>query len=309
MYINEKKLKVAIIQAAPVLFDMEKTVAKVISLVKKAADQGAKLIVFPESFIPCYPRGMTFGFAVGSRTEEGREDWVRYNNNSFSADGKEAKLIGDIAKECGVYVSIGVTEKEENTATLYCSNFIFSDTGEIVGRHRKLKPTGTERCIWGEGDGSTLDIVKTPYGKMSSLICWENYMPLARASVYQEGVSIYLAPTADSRDTWQHTIRHIAIEGRCFVLSCNQFVTKGMYPIDLKTYNEIEKYPEIMCRGGSAIIDPFGNYVVGPIYDKEAILIAELNLDMVNASRFDFDPFGHYSRPDVFELKVNKDKK
>ncbi|MDL2211569.1 carbon-nitrogen hydrolase family protein [Erysipelotrichaceae bacterium OttesenSCG-928-M19] len=306
MLYEEKKIKVAVIQAAPILFDKTKTVAKAISLVKKAADQGAKLIVFPEAFIPCYPRGMDFGFAVGSRTEEGREDWLRLTENSIVADGRDSKLLGEIAKECGVYVSIGVNEKEEKTGTIYCSNFIYSDTGELVSRHRKLKPTGLERCIWGEGDGSTLDSFTTPYGIISSLICWENYMPLARANMYEEGVSLYLAPTADSRDTWQHTIKHIAIEGRCFVLSCNQYVTKSMYPLDLKTYSDIEKYPEVMSRGGSAIIDPFGNYVVGPIYDKEAILIAELNLDMVSASRFDFDASGHYSRKDVFDFKVKK---
>jgi len=308
MKISEKSLKVAIVQAAPILFDLEKTVDKIVDLVRKASEQGVKLVVFPESFIPCYPRGMSFGFAVGSRNDDGREDWLRYYENSISANSEEAKIISDVAKECGVYISLGVTEKEDTTGTLYCTNFIFDDTGEIVAGHRKLKPTGSERCIWGEGDGSTLDVVDTPYGRMSSLICWENYMPLARASLYKEGVSLYLAPTADSRDSWQNTIRHIGIEGRCFVIACNQYVTKDMYPDDLKTYYELEKYPDVMCRGGSAIIDPFGNYVVGPVYDKEAILIAELNLDMVNASRMDFDPCGHYARPDVLKLTVNKEK-
>lgn len=308
MNINEEKVKVAVIQAAPVLFDLQKTVKKTISLIKKASEQGAKIIIFPESFIPCYPRGLSFGFVVGSRTDDGRADWLRYNKNSFLEDSEEANLIAQACLDYEVYVSIGVTEREYKTATLYCSNFIYGPDGKLHGKHRKLKPTGSERCIWGEGDGSTLDVVSTPYGAMSSLICWENYMPLARANMYQEGVSLYIAPTADSRDTWQDTIRHIAVEGRCFVLSCNQYVTKSMYPFDLKTYSELEKFPEIMSRGGSAIIDPFGNYVVGPIFDKEAILLAELNLDLVISSRFDFDPFGHYGRSDVFKLIVNKNE-
>lgn len=306
MNIEEKNVKVAVVQAAPVLFDLEKTTEKVVYLIEKAANEGAKLIVFPESFIPCYPRGLSFGFVVGSRTQEGREDWLRYNNNSFNENSKESDLIAEACAKHQVYVSIGVTEKEDNTGSLYCTNYIYSPEGMIINKHRKLKPTGSERCIWGEGDGSNIQVSETPYGKIGALTCWENYMPLSRFALYQEGVSLYLAPTADSRETWQHSMRHIAIEGRCFVLTCNQYVTKSMYPTDLETYEELADVPEVMSRGGSAIIDPFGNYVVGPIYDKEVILTAVLNLDLITSSRFDFDPNGHYSRKDIFQLFVDK---
>lgn len=305
MNIKESSVKVAVVQAAPVLFDLEKTTAKVIYLIEKAANENVDIIVFPESFIPCYPRGLSFGFVVGSRNEDGRKDWLRFNQNSFDENSAESKMIGEAAKKYGVYVSIGVTEKEENTGTLYCSNFIYDPNGEIINKHRKLKPTGSERLIWGEGDGSTLKVSETPYGKIGSLICWENYMPLPRVHMYQQGVGLYLAPTADSRDSWQNTIRHIAIEGRCFVIACNQYVTKSMYPTDLATYDELDEMPEVMSRGGSAIIDPFGNYVVEPVYNKEVILTAVLNLDLITSSRMDFDPNGHYARKDVLQLFVN----
>lgn len=306
MNIEQNNVKVAVIQAAPVLFDLEKTTDKVVYLIDKAAKEGAKIIVFPESFIPCYPRGLSFGFVVGSRTQEGRADWLRYNKNSFNENSKESDLIAKACEENQVYVSIGVTEKEDDTGSLYCTNYIYSPEGVIINKHRKLKPTGSERCIWGEGDGSNIQVSETPYGKIGALTCWENYMPLSRVAMYQEGIGLYLAPTADSRDSWQNSVRHIAMEGRCFVLTCNQYVTKSMYPTDLETYDELNDAPEVMARGGSAIIDPFGNYVVGPIYDKEVILTAVLNLDLITSSRMDFDPNGHYSRKDILQLFVNK---
>ncbi|MDR3214757.1 MAG: carbon-nitrogen hydrolase family protein [Bacilli bacterium] len=298
----ENNVKVAVVQAAPVLFNLEKTITKLRTLAQEAAAQQAKIVVFPESFIPCYPRGLSFGFIVGSRSEEGRQDWLRYNQNSLDIHSKEAQSLADLALELNIYLSVGVTEKEALTGTLYCTNLVYSPQGQLVSHHRKLKPTGSERCIWGEGDETYLDVVASEYGRIGALICWENYMPLARAKLYQEGVSIYLAPTADSRDMWQNTIKHIGMEGRCFVLSCNQFINKDMYPNDLKTYAELDNCPEIMARGGSAIIDPYGNYLAGPLFDKEGIIYADLDLQQVIAARFDFDPFGHYSRPDVLAL-------
>lgn len=181
--------------------------------------------------------------------------------------------------------------------------------GLILGKHRKLKPTASERIVWGEGDGSTLPVFDTPYGKIGALICWENYMPLARSAMYAQGIQPYIAPTADSRDSWQSTIRHIAMEGRCFVLSCNQYVTKDMYPKDLACYDELETSPNEMCRGGSAIINPFGEYVYEPVYGEEAILISDLNLKQIAYSQFDFDPVGHYSRPDIFTLHINNENR
>ncbi|MCX7706943.1 MAG: carbon-nitrogen hydrolase family protein, partial [Anaerolineae bacterium] len=176
----------------------------------------------------------------------------------------------------------------------------------ILGKHRKLKPTAAERLIWGEGDGSTLTVLDTAFGKVGGLICWENYMPLARMALYARGVEIYLAPTADARDTWQATLRHIACEGRCFVLGCNQHVTKAMYPTDLPGIEELASQPEVMCRGGSAIISPLGEVLAGPLYDQEGILYADLDLGEVVRGKFDFDVVGHYARPDVFQLIVNE---
>ena len=297
-------VRIAVCQLAPVLFEKEATVRKVTETIAEAARHGAELVVFPESFVPAYPRGLSFGYVVGSRTMEGRLDWKRYSDNSVIVPSADTEVIGRAAAEARVYVSVGVTERGATTATLYCTNLFFGPDGRLLGKHRKLKPTGTERCIWGEGDGSTLPVISTPFGVMGSLICWENYMPLARAALYQKGVTLYLAPTADSRDEWQATMRHIALEGRCFVVGCNQYVTKSMYPGDLCCGAELESQPERMCPGGSCVYDPFGRCVAGPVFDREEILYADLHLDDVVLSRMDFDPAGHYSRPDVFELRV-----
>lgn len=303
---TEKNLRVAVVQAAPVLFNKDRTIEKAVELIEEAAKEGAKLIVFPEAFIPAYPRGFSYGYVVGSRTMEGREDWKIYYDNSVLVPSKDTEIIGNAAMEAEAYVCIGVTERDQVNCTLYCTYLFFGPDGTLLGKHRKLKPTGTERCIWGEGDGSTLTTIDTPYGIMGSLICWENYMPLARAAMYQKGVSIYLAPTADSRDEWQATMRHIALEGRCFVIGCNQHVTKDMYPKGFNYQEELDDCPDNMSPGGSCIVDPFGKYVAGPVWDKEEILYADLDLDQVILSRMDFDPTGHYSRPDVFQLFVNE---
>ena len=177
----------------------------------------------------------------------------------------------------------------------------------LLGKHRKLRPTGAERLIWGDGDGSTMPVFSTAFGNIGGLICWENYMPLARMAMYGKGVEIYLAPTADHRATWQATMRHIACEGRCFVLSCNQFVTKDMYPSDLETMEDLNNQPHIMCRGGSVIISPMGEVLAGPLYDKEDILYAELDLSQISKGKVDLDVVGHYSRPDIFKLYVNSE--
>ncbi|NLS44640.1 MAG: carbon-nitrogen hydrolase family protein [Firmicutes bacterium] len=301
----------AVIQASPIIMDKEATVNKTVGLINDAAKMGADIIVFPEAFIPCYPRGLTFGTLVGSRSKKGRTDWKRYLKNSVSVPGKTVDILSKAAKEANAYVSIGVTERDNEFSggTLYCSILFFGPDGTFLGKHRKLKPTASERLIWGEGDGSTLTIVETPYGRMGSLICWENYMPLARTAMYAKGVDLYLAPTADSRNEWQCTLRHIAIEGRCFVIGCNQFITKDMYPTDLACYDELTSSPELMCRGGSAIIDPMGRYVAGPIFGKEDMIIAHLDLGLITEGRFDLDTVGHYSRPDVFKLIVDEKKK
>jgi nitrilase len=307
---DTKTVRVAVVQAASVIMDCEATVKKVIDMTSKAAGLGAELVLFPEAFIPAYPRGLTFGTVIGSRSEKGREDWFRYWKNSVPVPGRIVETLGETARKNNLYLAIGVIERDNefSKGTLYCTILYFGPDGKLLGKHRKLKPTASERLIWGEGDGSTLTAVDTPFGRIGGLICWENYMPLARTAMYAKGVNIYLAPTADSRDAWQATIRHIALEGRCFVLGCNQFVTKDMYPTDLACYDELASSPDIMCRGGSAIVNPLGEYVAGPVFNREDILIADLDLSLIAKSKFDFDVVGHYSRPDVFQLIVNEEK-
>ncbi len=304
---NSNNVRVAVIQAASVIMDKKATLSKALELLDEAAEQGAKIVVFPEAFIPAYPRGLSFGTIIGNRTSEGRKDFYRYFDNSVVVPSEATDILGQAARKNGVYLVMGVIEREGGT--LYCTILYFGPDGRLIGKHQKLKPTGSERIIWGEGDGSTLTVIDTPYGKMGGLICWENYMPLARAAIYGKGAVIYLAPTADSREEWQSTIRHIALEGRCFVLSCNQYVSKDMYPQDLEYYSDLESQPDNMCPGGSAIIDPLGKYVVEPVYNREEILIADLDLTLIPRSRFDFDVMGHYARPDVFQLIVDYSKK
>jgi nitrilase len=202
---------------------------------------------------------------------------------------------------------VGVIERDRDFSggTLYCTLLYFGPDGRLLGKHRKLKPTAAERLIWGEGDGSTLTAVPTEFGTVGGLICWENYMPLARMAMYAKGVGIYLAPTADARDSWQATLRHIACEGRCFVLGCNQFVTKAMYPGDLVGVEDLADQPDVLCRGGSVIVGPLGDVLAGPLFGEEGILTADLDLGEIPRSRFDFDVVGHYARPDVFQLTVN----
>ncbi|MFP4052083.1 MAG: carbon-nitrogen hydrolase family protein [Thermoplasmata archaeon] len=305
---KKESVKVAVVQAAPILFDKGKTVEKAVELIDEAAENGSELVLFPEAFIPAYPRGSTFDADVGNRTKKGRELWQRYYENSVEIPGRITETLGKKTEENEIFLAVGVIEKEASRrgGTLYCTLVYFGPDGNILGKHRKIKPTGTERVIWGEGDGSTLTVVDTDFGKVGGLICWENYMPLARMTMYDRGVEMYLAPTADSRDTWQSTMRHIALEGRCFVLGCNQYVEVDMYPDYFK--EEVDDLDELYCRGGSVIVSPMGEVIEGPLYDEEGILYAELDLGEICRSRFDFDVTGHYSRPDIFKLLVNEEK-
>jgi nitrilase len=305
---HPETVKVAVVQAAPVLFDREATVEKACQLIQKAAGQGAQLVLFPEAFIPAYPRGLSFGMVVGSRKPEGRQLWQYYWKGAVEIPSPATEALSATARETGSYVAIGIIERDTQFSggTLYCTTLYFGPDGTILGKHRKLKPTGAERMIWGEGDGSTLTVLSTDLGKIGGLICWENYMPLARMSMYSKGIEFYLAPTADARDTWQATLCHIACEGRCFVLGCNQFVTKEMYPEELQDHPELFNGPKVMCRGGSAIISPLGEEIAGPLYDEEGILFADLDRGEIVRARLDFDVVGHYARPDVFQLFVNE---
>jgi len=291
-----KNIKVAAVQASPVLFNKEKTIEKTKIYIEEAVKEGAELILFPEAYIGDYPRGLNFGTTVGNRTDEGKELWNRYYKNAINVPGDETTLFSKWAKDYKIYLNLGVIERDNGT--LYCTILYFTPDGKFAGKHRKIKPTAMERIIWGEGTGSDLKVIDTKAGKIGGLICWENYMPQARMELYKQNVEIYLAPTADSRDTWQSSMIHIASEGRCYVLGCNQFVTKNMYPKELR--EQLKDQPEIMSRGGSVIVSPNGQIIAGPLFDSEGILYAELSEKELIKSKFDFDVNGHYSRPDIF---------
>ena len=296
------KIKVCLIQDSPVFFDKEKTIEKIEHLSRKYAKEGCELIVFPESFIPGYPRGFSFGAKIGSRTNEGRNLYSEYHKNSLDIESRDLKRLEELAKTENIYLVIGITEKQNTSGSLYCSMLYISPTDGLLGVHRKIKPTGTERVIWSEDDGKSLVTFQTKIGKLGGLICWENYMPLARISMYKKGVEIYIAPTADSREEWTSTMQHIALEGRCFVLGCNQFFTKSMYPE--KYQHLVQDEPENMCRGGSVIFSPLGKKIAGPLFDKAGALVAEIDLEEINFSKLDFDVIGHYSRDDIFQFNV-----
>ena len=295
--------RVAVVQAAPVLFDTAAGLEKALGLIREAAQNGAELVVFPELFLPCYPYGMTFGFTVGHREESGRADWKRYYDNSLLVPGLETEALAAAAREAGLWLSIGVSERVAESGTLYNTNLIFAPDGRLAARHRKLKPTGAERVVWGDADRGFFPVAETPWGPMGSLICWESYMPLARVALYEKGVTLYLSPNTNDNEEWQATIRHIAIEGHCYFINCDMVFERSQYPADLNAQEQIARLPETVCRGGSCIVDPYGHYVTEPVWDREALIYADLDMNAVPASRMEFDACGHYSRPDVLRLE------
>jgi nitrilase len=298
-----RRFKVAVVQAASVAFDRERTLDKLRRLAGNAASQGAKLVLFPEAFVSAYPRGLGFGAVVGSRSDKGRDDFRRYWESSIEVPGLAVDLMSETARECAVFLVVGVVERD--AGTLYCTVLFFSPSGTYLGKHRKVMPTASERLVWGFGDGSTLPVFKTPLGNVGAVICWENYLPLLRASMYAKGVEIYCAPTADSRDSWLASMRHIAVEGRCFVLSANQFNRRRDFPSDYDS--DFGHDPEtVVTPGGSCIIDPFGNVLAGPDFAGEAILVAEIDRAQIVRGKYDLDVVGHYARPDIFQLVVDE---
>jgi nitrilase len=298
-----QRCKVAVVQAAPIAFDLEQSLEKAQSLVAEAASRGAQLVLFPEAFLSAYPRGLDFGAVVGSRSDKGREDFLRYWESSVDVPGHAVTRLGLAARKHNTYLVMGVVERD--AATLYCSVLFFAPDGAFLGKHRKVMPTASERLVWGFGDGSTMPVFDTPLGKFGAVICWENYLPLMRAAMYAKGIQIYCAPTADARDSWLATVRHIAVEGRCFVLSCNQFNRRRDFPADYSP--AFGNDPDtIVTRGGSCIVDPFGNFLAGPNFDGETILVAEIALAQTVRGKFDLDVVGHYSRPDIFQLQVDE---
>jgi nitrilase len=297
---------VAVVQAASVAFDRKQTLEKALDLTRDAARRGARLVLFPEAFIPGYPRGLDFGAVVGSRSEAGRDDFRRYWESAIDVPSPAVDALSRAARSNRVYLLMGVVERDGGT--LYCCVLFFAPDGTFLGKHRKVMPTASERLIWGFGDGSTLPVFDTPLGRVGAVICWENYMPLLRTYMYSQGVEIYCAPTADHRDTWGSTMRHIAVEGRCFVLGCNQFNRRRDYPDNYRS--SLGDAPDtIVSRGGSCIVDPFGKFLAGPNFEDETTLVAELDRSQLPRAKFDFDVVGHYSRPDIFRLVVDDQPK
>ncbi len=296
-------VKASVVQAAPVPFEREKTLEKVRDLGADAGKLGSQLVVFPEAFVSAYPKGLDFGARIGMRKPEGREDFRRYFDSAVEVPGPAVDFLGKVAKENAFHLVIGVIERDGGT--LYCTTLTFGPDGGYLGKHRKLMPTALERLIWGFGDGSTLPVFHTEIGVIGSVICWENYMPALRMAMYNKGIQLYCAPTADDRPTWPSSMQHVALEGRCFVLSCNQYTTRGDFPENYDTIQGGDP-ATVVCRGGGCIVGPLGQFLAGPNFDGEAILSAELDMDDIVRGKYDFDVTGHYARPDVFKLIVNE---
>lgn len=297
----------AIVQPEARPFRAEAAVDVVVRETARAAEEGARLVLFPEAFVGGYPWGLAFGTRVGGRSEAGLEAFRRYWEAAIPLDGPLSHRMARAARDAGVTLAVGVIERLQGQAsTLYCTLVYYSPEGRIAGIHRKLKPTAAERLVWGEGDGSTLPVLDTPVGRVGGLICWENYMPLARADLWERGVEVHLAPTADARDRWQATLRHMATEGRCFVLGANQYVRRDHYPTDLPLADELRDAPEVLCTGGSSAWGPGGVLLAGPLHGEAGRLLVELDPADLARQRYEFDAAGHYARPDVFRLQVDR---
>ena len=293
----------AVVQAGTALFDKKRTYEKLGDLAQTAANKGADLVVFPEAFIGGYPKGLDFGVKLGMRSDEGREMFTRYFGQAITVPSLDSDAIGEIAAKLGIYLVVGIVERDGKT--LYCSTVYFDPKGHLIGKHRKLMPTALERVVWGFGDGSTLVAPKTDIGILGGAICWENFMPQVRLTMYSKGVEFYCAPTVDDRDVWLPLMQTTALEGRCFVLSANQFMKRSDGPEDFHPIQGDD--PEtVLIRGGSCIISPMGKILAGPIFGEETILTAALDKDDIIRGKYDLDVVGHYARPDVFSLNVNE---
>ncbi len=296
---------VACVQAEPAILDRDATLAKLERLTGEAAGQGAQLVVLPETFVPAYPSSIWAKELAGWASPAAKQAFAWLARESVEIPGPDVDRMGAAAKEHGVWLVVGVNEvdAERPGATLYNSLLTFSPAGELALHHRKLVPTNHERLVWGQGDGRGLRAIPTPLGRIGGLICWENYMPLARFALYESGVEIYLASTADDGDAWQQTLVHIARESRAFVVAPSQFQRASSYPEGFPLAAAMEG-TEIVGRGGSAILAPDGSYLAGPLYDEEGILYAELDPARLLEERQRFDPAGHYHRPDILRLEV-----
>jgi nitrilase len=298
-------VKAAAVQAAPVFLDRDATTDKACTLIEKAAGEGAGLVVFPETFIPTYPDWVwrTTPFSAQSADLFGR-----LFEQSVIIPSPTTDTLGEAAARAGAWVCIGVNEREEHGSTLYNTQLYFSPDGALAAAHRKLVPTGGERLVWGMGDGSTLEVIDTPFGRLGGLTCWENYMPLARAALYAKGIEIYLAPTWDNSSVWVASMQHIAKEGRMFVVGVN-FCMKGSdVPAGVPHRDELYGgADDWLSKGNSVIVGPQGNILAGPLVGEEGIIYADLDAAEAHRARHEFDVVGHYSRADVLQLHVNTD--
>ncbi len=294
-------IKVAAVQAATIPFDAQAATSRACGLIAQAAATGATLAVFPEAFIGGYPKGLDFGCSIGQRTADGRSDFTRYVKGAVAVPGPEVDQLVDACARHDLHAVIGVIERDGTT--LYCTSLYLSPSG-LLAKHRKVMPTGSERLVWGFGDASTLAVVDTPLGRLGGAICWENYMPLLRAAFYAKGVQIWAAPTADDRESWVATMRHIAMEGRCFVIGACQVMRRSDFPEDYAS--RIDAAPDDwLMHGRSVIVGPLGQVLAGPLVDQDGILTADIDLDDIIGAKLDFDAVGHYARPDLFNLTVS----
>ena len=301
----EASVKAACVQAEPAILDREATLERLDALTAEAAGEHAQLVVFPEAFIPAYPSSVWAKALAGWADPRAKAAFARLARESVAVPGPAADRIAAIAAGHGVWLVTGVTEVDpRRPGTLYNTLLYHAPDGTLVLRHRKLVPTNHERLVWGPGDGGGLRAIPTELGRIGGLICWENYMPLARFALYESGVEIYVASTADDGDAWQSTLVHIARESRAFVIAPSHFQRAVAYPDDFPL-RELLEGRDVIGRGGSAILAPDGSYLAGPVYDQEAILYAYLDPARLLEERQRFDPAGHYHRPDVFALQVS----
>jgi len=292
---------VAALQIGSLPGGKDATLAQILSYENAIREAGARLVVMPEALLGGYPKGEGFGTQLGYRLPEGREAFARYFANAIDVPGVETEALAGLSARTGASVVLGVIERAGST--LYCTALYFEPDAGLVARHRKLMPTGTERLIWGKGDGSTLPVIDSQVGRVGAAVCWENMMPLLRTAMYAKGVEVWCAPTVDERDMWQVTMRHIAHEGRCFVVSACQ-VQASPQTLGI----EVANWPaeRALIAGGSVIVGPMGDVLAGPLKDTAGLLTAEIDTDELVRARYDYDVVGHYARPDVFELVVDE---
>lgn len=298
-----ERVKAAAVQAAPVFLDREATVDKACTLMEKAASEGAGLIVFPETFVPTYPDWV---WRTTPFSGKASALYARLYDQSVEVPGPATEALGEAAARVGAWVSIGVNERDGST--LYNTQLYFSPDGKLAAKHRKLMPTGGERLVWGMGDGSTLEVIETPFGRLGGLTCWENYMPLARAALYAKGIDVYLAPTWDNADVWVASMQHIAREGRMYVIGVNFCIRGSDVPADVPFRDELYGGDDDwLSRGNTVIVSPHGTILAGPLVGEEGIVYADLDASEARAARHQFDPVGHYSRAEVLQLHVRTD--